>query len=251
MPLQANDPRVRINKCSYVVYEHADLRKAEQFLLDFGMTIAERRSKDQIFFKGYGPDPFVYLAVQPSTQEKSRFGGAAYLVEGREELEKAVARIPNASSIKALDAPGGGEIVTLRDPAGHPVHLVHGQRPNLTEELNLPKLVVNYEDEKPRKGQFQRFKPGPAPVGPNHCCRRIAPDILVLTGSQMGALWCNVPARYLSADVRLVHILPIPRTIRHRFQPIHQRTHDMLLPHRPWRDIHRPSRLLLQTRKAR
>lgn len=165
MALPEDDPRVRINKCSYVVYEHANLAKAKQFLLDFGMTIVDDESSDdQIFFKGYGSDPFLYLAKQSSTPGQSRFGGAAYLVESRTELEKAVRKIPNASPIAELDAPGGGEIVTLHDPAGHPVHLVHGQRPMLVEELNLPKLVVNYEDEKPRRGQFQRFKPGPSPV---------------------------------------------------------------------------------------
>lgn len=32
------------------------------------------------------------------------------------------------------------------------------------ELSTLKKLVVNYEDEKPRKGKFQRFELGPAPV---------------------------------------------------------------------------------------
>lgn len=165
MPLPEDDPRVRIKKCSHVVYEHADLSKAKQFLLDFGMTIVDDKSSDDhTFFKGYGPDPFLYLAKQSSTPGQSRFGAAAYLVESRAELEKAVRTIPNASPITELDAPGGGEIVTLHDPAGHPVHLVHGQQPKPVEELNLPKLVINYEDEKPRRGHFQRFTPGPAPV---------------------------------------------------------------------------------------
>lgn len=166
MTPSADDPRVGIKKCAYVVYEHADLSKAEQFFLDFGMKIAERRP-DKIYFKGYGPDPFVYVAKQSLVPSESRFGGAAYLVEHRKELEKAVAKVPNASPINRMDAPGGGEIVTLHDPVGHAVHLVHGQREKPTEELNLPKLVVNYENEKPRKGQFQRFKPGPAPVSPS------------------------------------------------------------------------------------
>jgi hypothetical protein len=54
--------------------------------------------------------------------------------------------------------------VTLTDPAGHKVYLVHGQTEKQQEPMGLKKLVVNYEDEKPRVGRFQRFEPGPAPV---------------------------------------------------------------------------------------
>lgn len=55
-------------------------------------------------------------------------------------------------------------MVTLTDPAGHKVHLIHGQKEKKEEPLGLKKLVVNYEDEKPRVGKFQRLEPGPAPV---------------------------------------------------------------------------------------
>lgn len=162
MPLHPDDPRVRINKTSFVIYEHPDLSKAIKFLLDFGLSIAHRDG-DNVFFKGYGSDPFVYLARQ-SKGSRAAFGGAAYLVESRSELEKA-ARISGATSIQPLEFPGGGEIVTVHDPAGFPVHLVHGQKQKSVESAgNLDKLIVNFEDEKPRKGNFHRLTPGPAPV---------------------------------------------------------------------------------------
>ncbi|KAK6393543.1 hypothetical protein LTR65_002415 [Meristemomyces frigidus] len=139
------------------------MAQAERFLLDFGLRVAHRSSDGaEILIEGYGPDPFVYVARQAKGQT-AKFGGAAYLVETREEPEKA-AMIPGASAIVPLESPGGGEIVTLHDPAGHLVHLVFGQRAKAVEELDLEKLVVNYEDVKPRKGKFQRFEPGPAPV---------------------------------------------------------------------------------------
>ena len=163
MPLPTSDPRIRLNKTSFVIYYHVDLQQAEQFLLHFGLTVVERNADGtEVFFKGYGTDPFVYVARQ-ANGSSSHFGGAAYLVETREELEKA-ARVPGASQIGPLDAPGGGQIVTLHDPAGHPVHLVYGQQAKAAEEMNLKKLEFNYEDVKPRKGRFQRFEPGPAPV---------------------------------------------------------------------------------------
>lgn len=161
--MSPNDQRLKLVKLSFVEYYHADLAKAEKFFLDFGLQIA-RRSEDgtEIFFKGYGPDPFAYIARQ-AVDQVSRFGGAAYVVEDRHELERA-SRIAGATDVRPLKAPGGGEIVTLTDPAGHPVHMVYGQEPKPVEEMQLAKTVVNFEDEKPRKGAFQRFQPGPAPV---------------------------------------------------------------------------------------
>lgn len=165
MPLPVDDSRIRLNKTSFVIYNHVDLDKAVRFLEDFGMTIV-RRSADgkEVFFAGYGPDPFVYIARQ-AEEGKTSFGGAAYLVEDRSELVKA-SKVPGASTLCSLNAPSGGEIITLYDPARHPIHLVYGQeqKPEERPELRQRKLELNYEDDKPRKGQFHRFRPGPAPM---------------------------------------------------------------------------------------
>ena len=163
MPLQVSDPRVRLAKTAFVEYYHADLAKANQFLLDFGLKVVGKcQDGEKVFYAGYGVEPFCYIAVR-SKDGTSYFGGAAYVVESREELETAT-RIKNASKISKLEAPGDGEIVTLTDPAGFSVYLVFGQQEKELEQPELEKLVVNFEDEKPRLGRFQRFKPGPAPV---------------------------------------------------------------------------------------
>ncbi|KIY01190.1 uncharacterized protein Z520_02742 [Fonsecaea multimorphosa CBS 102226] len=170
MPITSDDQRIRLVRTAFVTYYHRDVHKASKFLLDFGFEIAEQRGDEVIFFKGYGPDPYCYVARRADDEKGPRFGGAAYLVESEAELERATKTIPGASAISKLDAPGGGSIVTLKDPVGHLVHLVHGireekpsERP--AEDKNLQKLVVNYEDEKRRVGKFQRFQRGrPAPV---------------------------------------------------------------------------------------
>ncbi|KAJ9602805.1 hypothetical protein H2200_012585 [Cladophialophora chaetospira] len=165
MPIALDDTRVRLLKTAFVTYYHADIHKASKFLLDFGFEVAEQRGDDAIFFKGYGPDPYCYVA-RKSPDGVPRFGGAAYLVESEHELEKA-SKIPGASRIEKLDAPGGGSIITLTDPIGHLVHLVHGIRekePEAPESKDLQKLVENYPDEKRRIGKFQRFQVRPAPI---------------------------------------------------------------------------------------
>ena len=163
MPLPISDPRIRLIKTAFVVYYHSDLAEAHRFLLDFGLAVVEDyKSAHEVFYKGYGVDAYCYVA-RLSRDGTSRFDGAGYVVESRDELEKA-SRVEGATAITKLNGPGGGEIVTLTDPVGFLVHLIHGQQERSGDSLDLEKLTVNFEDDKPRLGRFQRFKPGPAPV---------------------------------------------------------------------------------------
>lgn len=155
---------IQLLKTAFVEYHHADLAKAKRFLLDFGMSVVDGHSStDTIYFHGYGTEPFVYVAHQ-STTEESFFGGAAYVVDSRTELDRAAALSCSTGPVRKLEGPAGGEIVTLTDPVGYRVHLIHGWQEKAKKPVQLQKLVVNFEDEKPRKGAFQRFEPGPAPV---------------------------------------------------------------------------------------
>jgi hypothetical protein len=163
--MASSDSRIRLQKTAFVVYHHTDVVRASEFLVDFGFTEVERHSNGDVFFKGYGTEPFCYWARPVNEGDDPSFGGAAYVVEDRGELEKA-ARHPRATStrIEPLRAPGGGEVVTIVDPLGHKVHLVHGQAEKPAVEKHLPRVDPNFEDDKPRKGTFLRFSPGPAPV---------------------------------------------------------------------------------------
>lgn len=157
------DTRIGLLKTAFVVYYHVNLTRARQFLLDFGLQIAHEESGQTIYFKGYGTEPYVYVAHR-SRDGNNSFGGAAYLTTSRDDLEIAAALPSCSSGISRLDGPGGGEYCTLRDPCGHPVLLIHGWRESEAADSGLQRLTFNFEDEKPRKGKFQRFHPGPAPV---------------------------------------------------------------------------------------
>lgn len=89
--------------------------------------------------------------------------GGAYLVETKEDLDRAAATIPGATPVKNASGPAGGFIVTFKDPDGLPCHLVWGLAPKkVLDDGNLP--VVNYPVVKPRLGEFRRFRQGPCPV---------------------------------------------------------------------------------------
>jgi hypothetical protein len=109
----------------HVFYKHINVEKAHDFLLDFGFT-EEKRVGDKIYYRGYGPDPFVYCLEKG---DEDAFGGVAFEVESESDLEYASKTLPGASEIYELvDAPGGGRCVTFKDPVdGFPFHLVFGQ----------------------------------------------------------------------------------------------------------------------------
>lgn len=54
-------------------------------------------------------------------------------------------------------------MVTVIDPEGFPLNLIHGQEPAAPGRMP-EQLVVNDESRKPRVRNFQRFTPGPAAV---------------------------------------------------------------------------------------
>ncbi|CAH0017106.1 unnamed protein product [Clonostachys rhizophaga] len=150
--------QVRLVKLVHMRYQHPDLDEITTFLQDFGMHIV-KATDEKRWFGGYGPDQYVYYAQKGPR----KFLGGTYEVETFADLEKA-SRIKGAGQIEALeDAPGGGHLLTLIDPEGFPVSLIHGQDPVKVGEI--PKqLVMNYEADKPRVREFQRFKEGPAAV---------------------------------------------------------------------------------------
>lgn len=126
---------------------------------DFGAHVV-KRTHEEIWYRGYGPDQYVYYAQKGP----KKFMGGTYEVESYEDLEKA-AKLEGASDIQKMeDAPGGGFLVSMNDPEGFAVNFMYGQEPAETGKLP-EKLVYNFEGgDKPRVREFQRFQPGPAAI---------------------------------------------------------------------------------------
>ena len=99
-----------------------------------------------------------YVAKGPK-----KFLGGTYVVESVEDLERAC-QLGDGATIKELsNAPGGGSVVTVFDPEGFPINLLHGQEPVPAKDPPQ-KITINYENDKPRVREFLRFQPGPAAV---------------------------------------------------------------------------------------
>ncbi|KAJ5998364.1 Glyoxalase/Bleomycin resistance protein/Dihydroxybiphenyl dioxygenase [Penicillium sp. IBT 35674x] len=151
--------RVNLKKLSHMRYQHPDLEEIQVFMLDFGMEVA-KKTEEEIWFRGYGPDQYVYYA----RKGPKKFLGGVFEAQSKEDFDRA-ASLPTASAVEALSqAPGGGYLVTLTDPEGFPVNVVFGQEPTNIEVSHPERLTLNFPGEKPRRREFNRFEPGPAAV---------------------------------------------------------------------------------------
>ncbi|KAE8374196.1 Glyoxalase/Bleomycin resistance protein/Dihydroxybiphenyl dioxygenase [Aspergillus bertholletiae] len=154
----STESQIRLVKLSHMRYQHTELDTISAFLLDFGMTVA-KRTDDEVWFRGYGTDQYVYYAKKGP----KAFLGGTFEVESFHDLERAT-KLAGASAIEELtNAPGGGHMVHVTDPDGFLINLLFGQTPAPAGPFP-EKLTYNYEDKKPRVRMFQRFTPGPAAV---------------------------------------------------------------------------------------
>ncbi|KAJ4184677.1 hypothetical protein NW759_017019 [Fusarium solani] len=155
------EQQIRLVELNHIRYQHNDIERIVEFLQDFGMQVAKRQD-DKIWFKGYGPHPYVYVVVKG---DETKFLGGTFTVERYSDLERA-SKLRNSTAIHHLDnEPGGGHFVTMYDPAGFPINLIHGQAADgPDDDVRPPKLLLNYEQEKQRLGSYQRFSRGPAAV---------------------------------------------------------------------------------------
>ncbi|KAH8802420.1 glyoxalase family protein [Xylogone sp. PMI_703] len=161
-----NSPKkVQLKRITHIYQKHPDLAKWEQFAKDFGFVEASRH-EGSIYYRGYGKDP--YCVVASASDHEKEFGGAAFLARSQEEFEKAKA-IPGARLVDISEAPGGGQMVSIPTPTDNFIHVVWGQRERENPESPPSNIKITDEEfnrsfRKPRHGEFQRFRHGPAPI---------------------------------------------------------------------------------------
>ena len=158
------EPKIQLQRLLATHYEHPNLEKAHKFFIDFGLIEAQR-SDDKIYYRGFGQDPYIYVA-EKGVGGRAAFLGGIWVVASPADLETA-SKLPNASPVQSSSAPGGGDYVKLIDPTGISMTLVHGvqSRPQPEQDAEKPEeQVVNSWDLKPRKGRFLRPSKGPSKV---------------------------------------------------------------------------------------
>jgi len=165
-PVSNNASKIQLARISHVYQSHPDLDKWKLFAKDFGFEVAAEKN-EQIFYRGFGRDPYICVASQSKNDEKE-FGGAAFIAQTEEDFHKAT-KLENAQFVDLSNAPGGGQMVAVPSPSGAKIYIVFGQRereeplrPASATEVH--KGEFNSSLKKLRKGEFQRFKSGPAMI---------------------------------------------------------------------------------------
>lgn len=142
---------------AYVRIQGPDLAKGEAFLEAFGLQTVATTDR-AVYSRGTDAGGYCHvLQLGPP-----RFFGAAFLVDSPDSLENAT-RIEGASAITARNEPGGGHAVTLTDPNGFVIELVHGIEHYAA--IDVEQFPVNTgEDRLRRAGTAYRRPPGPSRV---------------------------------------------------------------------------------------
>jgi hypothetical protein len=156
LPLITNNPsKIQIERIAHVYFEHSDLDSFAKFAIDFGFDEAWR-SDDTVLFRGYGKDPYCYVAKLAAEGSGPKFGGGAFLVQSESDFVKA-ASIPGALVSDLSAFPGGGRKVSLKSPSGFPIHVLWGQEDRSTTQT-VPSAVV--ESLGPLNGSLEKRRLG-------------------------------------------------------------------------------------------
>lgn len=154
--------KIGLDHLMYVRYQHSDIAHTDQFLVDFGFNTV-KATPNKIWYGGFGADPVCYMSEQ-AEDGKALFLGAGWSVNSYADLELAGQK-PGASTIMQCENPVGGQMVTLKDPAGGSMFLHWDHAKRNESQIEKPKVLsFNTWENKRRRGEFQRLPDGPANI---------------------------------------------------------------------------------------
>jgi catechol 2,3-dioxygenase-like lactoylglutathione lyase family enzyme len=148
---------IHVTDLAHVRFRAPDLDRMEAFLADFGL-VRSARTESALYMRGSDAPHHVHVTERGAPA----FLGLALEVESRAVLD-AAARLPGASAVEAVDEPGGGARVRLRDPNGIALELVHGIA-RLAPLPLAPPRRLNSGAARVRLGERQVCERGPAHV---------------------------------------------------------------------------------------
>ena len=178
-----------ITDIHHVIYGHPDLDAAERFYRDFGMNTAERCER-RLYLRGAGPAPYLYVA---ELAPRAGFVAVAFAVESVAAIRR-FAAMPGASGPAPLEGPSGGQRVSLHDPDGFRIDLVHGIAAAAPLPMR-PALMINTASDKRRRGAVQRPEKAAAQIA------RLGHVALFVSSFARSRAWYEQTLGMLTSDV--------------------------------------------------
>jgi catechol 2,3-dioxygenase-like lactoylglutathione lyase family enzyme len=165
----AESKKINVVRLTAVHYQHPQLDMATAFFEDFGF-VEVQRSDTHIYYRGFGIEPYIYVAEQSPTSKRA-FVRGIWTVASYSDLLTAAAHPAATTAIEQDAGPGGAKTVTLTDPNGHAITFIHGQSLRekdtdtaISRNRNNAEVNPNLAFEKHRIGRNRRFDLGPCPV---------------------------------------------------------------------------------------
>lgn len=141
---------IKVTDLAYGRLRAPDLDLMEEFMTDFGLVRSER-TDTALYMRGTDPDHHIHV----TELGEPGFIGLAFWAASEEDLHILSDQAEGASKVHDIDEPGGGKRVTLTDPNGLIIEVVHG-----IEELaplEVRQLTYNTGFERyNRTGKLQR-----------------------------------------------------------------------------------------------
>ncbi len=158
---------IKIEDVAFVGFRAPDLAVMRTFMEEFG-TVVAKQSRTQLYMRGSGAAPFLHM----TELGHPGFAALGLRAASREDLQQ----LANAEGldVMALDAPGGGVCIDLRDPDGHLVRVVADQ--SSAEPMPVPQNDGwNWHAEKGRLRRAKRTHQGAAHIMRlGHCVLNVA-----------------------------------------------------------------------------
>ena len=153
-PGRSRNPLVKVVGLAWLEFEKPDLARAEQFLVDFGFTVADRPPEALLLRGRWAGTPGLVVRRGPG----SRFIGPAFVADARADLDRLA-----AATGCTVTAHRGGHAVQLSDPSGFPVRVVYGV-PELPAMPEREPLALNFGPRPLRANSTQRPARQPAAI---------------------------------------------------------------------------------------
>jgi catechol 2,3-dioxygenase-like lactoylglutathione lyase family enzyme len=189
-PARHSNPTTKASALAYAIFDRPDLKKAEEYLIDFGLRPVSNDG-ETLLMRGTGPDPYCYVVRKAA---KPRFVGLGLEVESLKDLE-ALSKLPGASAIEPVTLPGGGNCVRLTDPSGFRVDAIFG-RAKVPELPHRPPMPLNSIDVRPRINGTQR-----PPISPPDVIR-LGHVALEVADYQATSAWYTQHFGFIPSDVQ-------------------------------------------------
>jgi catechol 2,3-dioxygenase-like lactoylglutathione lyase family enzyme len=177
---------IKVDDVAYVRFCAPDLDAMEIFLTDFGMTRAQREA-NTLYMRGTGADPYLHV----THKGEPGFVALAFKARSLADLET-LARKTDAK-IEALDGPGGGKVVRLKDPDGFTIETVAG-RESVAASAIPPAPLTNDVRHRPRRNAPKRVGQGASHI------KRFGHCVLNVSNFRLSEAWYKERFGFITSD---------------------------------------------------